>query len=458
AELSVERRRNAQLQGSIQAQRNTIAKLEKQLKTRKGRTTELSGEKARNAQLQGEVQKHRDSIASLEKQLKTRSGGTAELRDEQERNAQLQSELDKQTEAMAQQEKQQNVQFTRHALLATELRDEQARTAELQGEVQRQRDYIAALEDRLDVGDAATAKPDDSAFADPDDTQPTEAVSGSAAGGEFAEAGMFAPIAGETEVEGAGGVPVPPRPVEAPANMHLAPHPKLLQIMSLFVRACKGGQYASYNQSTLYEYQVDRLLQAGLLERSALDSSKFRPRPAGVEWYDNHKQRQEPPIGVNENNSTEDEREARTSVSLRSLLEATDTKAASQSTTEESPSGSLTQRGQSRLVASPLNPPDPAERELLIGIIGSPQSESARLLVLMMQSNWSIDASALDEAFPGEFVDVIVDHINERANDSIGDNLIFYEDEELVVNEDYCHDIETIISQSEYANLRHNSR
>ncbi|MYD10001.1 MAG: hypothetical protein F4X02_08140 [Chloroflexi bacterium] len=451
-----------ELQGQIHAQADQIADLERKLEAHRDRIAilqpALRDEQARTVELQGEVQKHRDSIASLEKQLKTRSGGTSDLRDEQERNAQLQSELDSQRDAIAEQEKQQNVQFTRHALLATELRDEQARTAELQGEVQRQRDYIAELEDRLDAENAAMAKPDDSAFEDSDDTQPTEAVSDSSADGEFAEAEMFAPIAGETVDEGVGGVPVPPRPGEAPANMHLAPHPKLLQIMSLFVRACKGGQYASYNQSTLYEYQVDRLLQAGLLERSALDSSKFRPRPAGVEWYDKHRQRQEPPQRDDNGDSSQVEQVAKSSVSLRSLLEATDTKAASQSTTEESPSGSLTQRGQSRLVASPLNRPDPAERELLIGIIGSPQSESARLLVLMMQSNWSIDASALDAAFPGEFVDVIVDDINERANDSLGENLIFYEDEELVVNEDYCHDVETIISQSEYANLRHNSQ
>ena len=91
-------------------------------------------------------------------------------------------------------------------------------------------------------------------------------------------------------------------------------------------------------------------------------------------------------------------------------------------------------------------------------IVGSSQSDSARLLALMMKNSWRIRATALDAEFPGEFVDVIVDDINERANDIIGENLIFYEFDELAANEDYCHDIESIISLPEYETLRHSKR
>ena len=136
-------------------------------------------------ELKSTIQAQADHIAELERKLEAHRDRIAilqpALRDEQARTAELQSELDSQRDAIAEQEKQQNVQNTRHALLATELRDEQARTAELQGEVQRQKDYIAELEDRLGAENAAIAKPDDSAFVDSDDTQPTEAVSESTA-------------------------------------------------------------------------------------------------------------------------------------------------------------------------------------------------------------------------------------------------------------------------------------
>ena len=51
-----------------------------------------------------------------------------------------------------------------------------------------------------------------------------------------------------------------------------------------------------------------------------------------------------------------------------------------------------------------------------------------------------------------------MEEINERAHDNIGENLIFEEDGFWIGHEDYCQGIESIISQAEELNLRHNKR
>lgn len=145
---------------------------------------------------------------------------------------------------------------------------------------------------------------------------------------------------------------------------------------------------------------------------------------------------------------TKQARDAGKSVSLRSLLEATGAAVADASVYDEPGSGSTELARRSEL----------SQRDALMDIVGSPQSDSARLLALFMDNKWRISATALVAEFPGEFVNVIVDDINERANDSISENLIFYDFNELAVYDDYCHDIESIISLPEYQTLRHSKR
>ena len=257
---------------------------------------------------------------------------------------------------------------------------ERERNAELQNEIQVARNYIADLEGRLAAANDDIAERESAAHGASDDTQPIEPAGEMTADSEFAEAGMFAPIAGETAEGNASGVPVPRREEEAQVNMDLAAHPKLLQIMSLFVRAYQNGQYANYNQSTQYENQVNRLLQAGMLERSALDSCKFRPSPAGVEWHQKHRQRQVPPNRRLNSDTAEGKEVAKTSVTLRSMLvDADDERVARPPAIDDSGVGAAGLDGRRDLAASTPVPLDAKERESLMGIIGSPKSQSARL-------------------------------------------------------------------------------
>ncbi len=100
-------------------------------------------------------------------------------------------------------------------------------------------------------------------------------------------------------------------------------------------------------------------------------------------------------------------------------------------------------------------PPAPtANAEAMLEIVGRPEGNSARLLALLQDKGWRTNAAALQAEFPGEFVNVIVEDINERANDIIGENILFEDEGQWVGNEDYCRDIESVISRPEYVQLR----
>ena len=59
-------------------------------------------------------------------------------------------------------------------------------------------------------------------------------------------------------------------------------------------------------------------------------------------------------------------------------------------------------------------------------------------------------ADAIESAFPGEFISVIIDEINGIALDEIGDTLIFEEDGLWVVLEEYRDEVEYILQHPEY--------
>ncbi len=120
-----------------------------------------------------------------------------------------------QSAQIAELESRLEAQRDRIAELVPELRDEQERNAELQVEIQGQKDYIAELESRLEAQNSDNAEHEAEQTDPLDDTQPAEALTEFSAGDEFSEAGMFAPIVGETAEDGAGGVQIPQRADEA---------------------------------------------------------------------------------------------------------------------------------------------------------------------------------------------------------------------------------------------------
>lgn len=499
----------------------------------------------------------KQQISEREGAINAQSALIAELKSKlaarRDKNGELSSVLRDKQAVIDELESRLEAQRDRIAELVPELREEQERNAALQVEIQGQKDYIAELESRLEAQNNDIAELEAKLTEALDDTQPAEAITEFSAGDEFSEAGMFAPIVGETEDDGSGGARIPRRAEEAQANIHLAPHPKLLEIMSIIVQACQHGQYFDSRQAAHSAYHVALLFKEGILERSALNSNMLRPSPAGVKWYRRFRKLHEPPnqdlaenlreadsiprrepehevsidlsksnlletmsvfieaqgkfvdyIGAGlpkkqinrlvregrlerhsfhtdrlratlvgnkwyrerskqqglpkratEENLADDVQVGEKITTLRSLLLGDADDQMAESTVRDEPASGLADKdSRSGLVTSRPVPSDLAERETLIGIIGSPQSDSARLLALMVESGWRSKEDVLQVAFPDEFVKVIVEEINERAHDNIGENFIFEEEGQWIGHEDYCQDIEYIFSLPEYLHLR----
>lgn len=256
-------------------------------------TADILYSRQRLRELESEILTQGNQITELESRLATR----------RDKNGELASMLRNKQAVIAELENRLEAQRDRIAELIPELRDQQERNAELQVEIQGQKDYIAKLENRIEPGNDDIVAHESTSAEAPDDTQLAAALAEITDGSELSEAEIFTPIASETPGDDYGGARIPPREPEGQANMHLAPHPKLLEIMSIIVQACQHGRFIDYKQAALSEYQVDRLLQEGMLECSALNSYKLRPSPAGVEWYYKHSQRQKPPKQVPEADS-----------------------------------------------------------------------------------------------------------------------------------------------------------
>ena len=187
----------------------------------------------------------------------------------------------------------QSVQQARIDALESELADKQCRIDELAATVQTQQARITVLESEADQVKA-----------------------------ENPPSGLPA----ETVTEDADDLPIPPRlpsdEAEMPAseirterlmhlhkpqvilcyeaNMDLTPDPEYLEVLSVFIEACKDGQYldyiqAGFSRSRLRRLEVHRhrLFRAGMLERSVETFDKMRPSAAGELWYRRHTEPQE---------------------------------------------------------------------------------------------------------------------------------------------------------------------
>ncbi len=96
--------------------------------------------------------------------------------------------------------------------------------------------------------------------------------------------------------------------------------------------------------------------------------------------------------------------------------------------------------------------------EVVAHIMGTNDSETAQLLAQMMKHDWQCPPSVLESAFKGQFVNLIFEEINERAHDNIDENVIFDEDGQWVIHEDYRDEIEYIITHKEYLESKNAAR
>ncbi len=384
-------------------------------------------------------------ISELESELAKRS----------DKNGELASNLRQKETIIVELERRLEEQRDRIAELAPNLREAQECNAELNAEIQAQKDYIAELESRLEAQKDASAEPIDLPTETPDDTQPIESIAEITSDSDFAAAGIFAPIASGTPEAGAGGLRIPPREPEQQTNMHLAPHPRFLETMSIIIQACQHGQFVNYSQAAVSEYHVNRLVQEGMLVRSALDSYKLRPTQAGEAWFHKHNQRQQlPKRDIRPGSAEEAYDAAEKTITLGELLSGEVASSVAADIKRNAPAHRDNKAAE--LLQRPAGTPDDLLTDLdeLVTIMGEYGSETSRLIEIMAVNNWACDHDALEAIFKQDehvtFVNNVIDKINDRANEKVEHPLIIEENEQWIIDEEFRDEIEHILKHPEY--------
>lgn len=97
----------------------------------------------------------------------------------------------------------------------------------------------------------------------------------------------------------------------------------------------------------------------------------------------------------------------------------------------------------------PENTPDHLLTDLLAvtAVLGD-DADALALLRYLQAQEWEADSDSAAGALEGTFVAVVLDRINERALDELGDHLIFDEAGTLVVAEDYRDELEHLFTHS----------
>ena len=119
-------------------------------------------------------------------------------------------------------------------------------------------------------------------------------------------------------------------------------------------------------------------------------------------------------------------------------------------------SGGSSDNGAEPAASGFLHRPEDTPDELLTDleevahIMGASDEKRSKLIAAMMANGWECPADAIESAFPGEFISVIIDEINSIALDEIGDTLLFEEDALWVVLEEYRDEVEYILQHPEY--------
>ncbi len=218
---------------------------------------------------------------------------------------------------------------------------------------------------------------------------------------------VYAPVVVEADDAPAPGTPIPPR----------EPVDRQLKVMRAFIEA--GDRFVDYIGEDLPKAQVNRLEEQEKLERHKFHPYKLRPTPTGRKWFEQATMPDDAPP-----------------------LDDADTQPLPALADEE--------------IAAPRDTPveqiafDPLADEddlpPLDSLVGAQDSDSAKLITLLMGRGWAATESDLQAAFPrSQFVNVIIDEINERAQDEIGDNLITDENGTWTIEEDYRPALLTVL-------------
>ncbi len=355
----------------------------------------------------------------------------------------------------------QSVQQARIDALKGELAGKQRRIDKLVAMIQTQQARITALESEADQATAENLPAE----------SPAESVAEDEEDGAWSAAKLFHPVDPALADEDADDVPVPPRPsvdeAEMPtseirterlmhphkpqvilcyeANMDLTPDSEYLEVLSAFIETCKGSQYVNYFESGLSKFRVYRLFRAGLLERSVETFDKMRPSAAGELW---HRRHATSPAEVPQQESVIDPPQAappREPVSLRSLLVGAAESAADADSRPDERVPPQEDEDAQRLAD---DSDDLLDLSIIATIIGAVESD-VKLIEAMMKNGWACTFDDLKDVFEDDknvFVRVIIDDINDRAQDEMDDNLLELEGGRWEIHEYYRDAIETILA------------
>ena len=100
--------------------------------------------------------------------------------------------------------------------------------------------------------------------------------------------------------------------------------------------------------------------------------------------------------------------------------------------------------------------PDDAPKDLLTDItevaviMGESTGTKSRVIAHIMINDWQCSTESIQSILDKEFANVIIDEINEAAIDQIGDSLIFEEDNNWVILEEYRDEVQYILEHPEY--------
>jgi len=103
----------------------------------------------------------------------------------------------------------------------------------------------------------------------------------------------------------------------------------------------------------------------------------------------------------------------------------------------------------------PTNTPSHLLTDLveISAIMGDAKSQEAALLIFFYEHKWEVPQPILSQRQTGQFFNVTVDHINERAIEQLGDALIFEDGNSWIVAEDYRDEISYILDHPAYQTL-----
>ena len=91
---------------------------------------------------------------------------------------------------------------------------------------------------------------------------------------------------------------------------------------------------------------------------------------------------------------------------------------------------------------------DLLDLSIIANIIGAGESD-VKLIESMMTNGWKCTVDDLKDVFEDDknvFVDVIIDDINDRAQDEMDDNLLEFESGRWEIHEDYRDAVETVLA------------